>query len=147
MLSITTPTTMIFVLIIATSFLAHPTTSDAVRLTAGAKLDFAATSDDAPSDSGISGQVTIRPVRPHEIAGVRDSNPYEATIQVLDQSGQPVTTLRSDADGNFRVALPPGQYVLRPQSPGFYPRASEQTVVVSPHSFTQVRINYDSGMR
>jgi hypothetical protein len=36
---------------------------------------------------------------------------------------------------------------LRPQSPGPYPRASEQTVVVSPKTFAQVRVVYDSGIR
>jgi hypothetical protein len=148
MRSITTPTTAIAVLVIATTLLAYPSASDAVRLTAdGAKLEMAATSDDARSDTGIAGQVIIRPVRPHETAGMPNLNPYQATVQVLDPSGQPVTIFRSDAAGNFRVVLPPGQYVLQPQSPGLYPRASEQTVVVSPNGFTQVRIIYDSGMR
>jgi hypothetical protein len=65
----------------------------------------------------------------------------------LDPAGHPVSSFETDPSGGFRVALPPGKYVLRPQSPGLYPRASEQTVVVSPKSFTQVRVVYDSGIR
>ena len=52
--------------------------------------------------------MTIRPVRPHATLGTPNVASYEATVQVLDFSGQPVTTFRSDTAGNFRVALPPG---------------------------------------
>jgi hypothetical protein len=106
-----------------------------------------AVTKDAQNDSGITGQVVIRPVRPHATIGVPNSQPYQATIEVLDSTGRLVITFQSDSDGNFRVPLMPGKYLLRPQSGGPYPRASEQTVVVSPRNFTQVRINYDSGIR
>ena len=101
----------------------------------------------ARTDTGIEGQVIIRPIRPHETVGTPNVEPYQATVQVLDTSGHPVTTFQSEAGGTFRVALPPGRYVLQPQSPGLYPRASEQTVVVPPTGFTQVRITYNSGIR
>ena len=73
--------------------------------------------------------------------------PYQAKVQVVDGDGKLVTSFESDAKGSFLVALPPGKYLLRPQSPGMYPRASEQTIVVLPGKMTQVRIVYDSGMR
>jgi hypothetical protein len=98
-------------------------------------------------DSGITGQVGIRPVRPHETLGTPNLSPYQAKIDVVDSAGNSVTTFETDPNGSFRLALRPGKYVLRPQSPGRYPRASEQAVVVSPRSFTQVRIVYDSGIR
>jgi len=104
-------------------------------------------SDGARSDTGIEGQVIIRPVRPHETAGMPNLNPYQAMVQVLDTSEHPVTTFQSEAGGTFRVALPPGRYVLRPQSPGPYPHAPAQTVVVPPAGFTHVRIIYESGIR
>jgi hypothetical protein len=66
---------------------------------------------------------------------------------VLDSSGRTLTAVETDASGNFRIALPPGKYVLRPQSSAIYPRASEQSVVVSPKAFTQVGVVYDSGIR
>jgi hypothetical protein len=139
---------MFVALVSATALRADQARSDSLRLnTDGLRPLIAATADDPRSETGISGQVTIRPVRPHAILGMPNAAPYEATVQVLSSRGQPVATFRSDAAGNFRVSLPPGQYVLRPQSPGLYPRASEQTVAVSPDGFTHVVITYDSGMR
>jgi hypothetical protein len=98
-------------------------------------------------DSGIAGLVVIRPVRPHATKGVENSQPYQATIEILDSTGRLVTTFRTSSDGTFNIPLAPGEYLLRPQSGRPYPRASEQTVIVEPRSFKQVRITYDSGMR
>jgi len=97
--------------------------------------------------SGIEGRVVIRPVRPVTGRGVVDQAPYQARISVLDSARREVAAVESDAAGHFRLALPPGSYVLRPQSPARYPRASEQRVVVRPHKLTRVEIVYDSGMR
>jgi carboxypeptidase family protein len=101
---------------------------------------------DVPA-SGIEGQVTIRPVRPVERQGTPNARPYQAKITVLDASGREISVVESDAEGRFRVPLPPGTYVLRPESPGRYPRASEQRVVVRDHALTHVSIVYDSGIR
>jgi hypothetical protein len=131
-------TAAIMVSVIVPTLFAYPTTRYAAQLAAD---------DDAQGDTGIAGQVIIRPIRPHETTRTPNLNPYQATVHVADPSGHLVTTFQSDAGGNFRVALPPGTYVLRPQSPGLYPRASEQTVVVPSNGFTQLRIIYDSGMR
>ena len=97
--------------------------------------------------SGIEGRVTIRPVRPVERKGASNERAYQAKIRVLDASGHEVAMVESDAEGRFRVPLSPGSYVLRPESPGRYPRASEQRVVVRPGDMTDVAIVYDSGMR
>jgi hypothetical protein len=111
------------------------------------QTEIAANPNPAPTESGITGQVSIRPVRPHATIGVPNLAPYQAKLDVLDANGTPVTSVETDASGNFRVSLPPGKYILRPQTPGPYPRASEQTVVVHPKAFAQVRIVYDSGIR
>jgi hypothetical protein len=115
--------------------------------TDGPTTEAAADPDQAPSESGIAGQVSIRPVRPHETIGEPNLTPYQAKFEVLDSSGHRVTSFETDPSGNFRIGLPPGKYTLRPQSSGPYPRASARTVVVSPKSFTQVRVVYDSGIR
>jgi hypothetical protein len=99
------------------------------------------------ASGGIEGRVVIRPVRSVERRGVSNQRPYQAKITVLDRAGREVTAVESDADGRFRVLLPPGSYVLRPGSPGAYPRAAEQRVLVRAHDMTQVEIVYDSGMR
>ncbi len=97
--------------------------------------------------SGIEGEVVLGPTRSREQPGVLNERPYQATITVFDRRGHVVGTVASDARGKFRVELPPGTYRLRPESPGIYPRAPEQTVVVRSRRFTPVRIAYDSGIR
>ena len=99
------------------------------------------------STSGIEGRVTIRPVRSVERRGVSNEQPYQARITVLDSHGREVTTVDTDPDGRYRVMLPPGAYVLRPESPGLYPRASQQRVVVPRNALARIDIVYDSGMR
>lgn len=98
-------------------------------------------------DSGIEGHIEIGPVRSVERLGAPNTVPYQATVTVLGGRGNTVTTVTSDAQGNFRVGLPPGTYTLRPESAARYPRASPQSVVVTPGTFTAVRIVYDSGRR
>jgi hypothetical protein len=78
---------------------------------------------------------------------VANQRPYQAKIIVLDRAGSQVATVESDAEGRFRLLLPPGSYVLQPDSPGAYPRAAQQSVVVRSNQMTQVEIVYDSGMR
>jgi len=135
-------------LVIASAFFGNSSTSGAaVVLSDGRRAEVAVKTDDALSESGIAGLVNIRPVRPHQTIGTSNVIPYQAKVEVLDSSGKVVTTFESNAAGDFHVALPPGKYTLRPQSPGLYPRASEQTIIVAPRKFTQVRIIYDSGMR
>jgi hypothetical protein len=97
--------------------------------------------------SGIEGQVSIRPVRSVERKGVPNQRPYQARITVLNADGLELAVVESDAEGKFRIMLPPGIYLLRPESTGLYPRASEQRVKVSPNSVSQVDILYDSGLR
>jgi hypothetical protein len=97
--------------------------------------------------SVIEGRVSIRPVRSVERRGVANSAPFQAAIAVIDIAGKQVATVQSDAEGKFRVELPPGTYVLRPLSPAMYPRANEQRAVVRRDEVTQVDIIYDSGRR
>ena len=95
----------------------------------------------------IEGQVSIGPVRSVQRKGEPSQRPYQARIAVLDLAGREVAVVDSDAEGKFRVALPPGTYVLRPESPGLYPRAPEQRVTVGSNSVSRVEIVYDSGKR
>jgi hypothetical protein len=97
--------------------------------------------------SGIEGKVIIRPVRSVERRGVVNQRPFQAKITVLDGAGREVASAESDAEGQFRLILAPGSYLLRPESPGAYPRAAPQRVVVRRDEMTQVEIVYDSGMR
>ncbi len=69
----------------------------------------------ASGASGIEGVVTIGPITPVARKGQANSRPYQAMIDVLDQSGQLVTRFLTNAQGLYRVALAPGSYVIRPE--------------------------------
>ncbi|MFN0074039.1 MAG: carboxypeptidase-like regulatory domain-containing protein [Chloroflexota bacterium] len=102
-----------------------------------------------PMESGIEGIVTISPVRPGPIrAGDSTTEqPYQATLTLLTPDGLVVAQIQSGLDGRFRIVLPPGEYILRPESPGRLPRSVEQPVRVIEGQFTSVNVSYDSGLR
>jgi len=102
-------------------------------------------------DSGIEGQALISPAHPGPVRqGEPGSAPFKTTIVVWDTTdGREVTRVETGSDGRFRIALRPGIYrVGSPQQQGrFLPRTSEETVSVTSGKFTQVTLNFDSGMR
>ena len=105
-------------------------------------------SSPTPTDSGIEGQVLIGPMCPVVQLGTDcPDQPYQATLTVLKPNGQKVIRFETDGEGRFRVALTPGEYVLHPESPNVMPYAAEQTFTVLSGQFTQVVVNYDSGIR
>jgi hypothetical protein len=104
----------------------------------------------APVGSGIEGSVTIGPLCPvvREDTPCPDG-PFQAEIVITNASGNKVARAASDEEGRFRVDLPPGTYTLVPQSPnaGAPPQAPEQQVEVAEGAYTQVTVQYDSGIR
>jgi hypothetical protein len=103
-----------------------------------------------PDASGITGQVMIGPTCGGPVkAGSTEcaDKPYPTKITVLDQAGQVVTRITTDAEGRFSLPLPPGTYTLQPEMTGRLPMAVEQVVTVVSGQFLTVTITYDSGMR
>jgi len=101
-----------------------------------------------PLDSGIQGQISIGPICPVVQEGMDCADkPYQASIKVLTSKGKDVIRFQSDADGIFKIALLPGDYILRPESPNALPYASEQSFTVLAGQFTQLTVIYDSGIR
>ena len=103
----------------------------------------------APSDSGVQGIVLIGPMCPVVVEGSPcPDRPFAATI-VVKRDGDEVTTVESGKDGRFRVALEPGDYALEASgpNPGAPPTARPVSFTVKPHAFTQVTVNFDSGIR
>ena len=102
----------------------------------------------APADSGIEVQVFIGPMCPVMKVGQEClDQPYQAVLAVNSPKGERIVQVRTDEDGRFRIPLPPGEYILHPESPEIMPFASGQTVIVEAGKFTQVVVNYDSGIR
>jgi hypothetical protein len=66
------------------------------------------------------------------------------TVQ-SDGGGREIARGVADSQGGFRVELPPGTYLLVPLVPpdqGFVLAPSQQTVVVTPNTLTQVVFTY-----
>jgi hypothetical protein len=104
----------------------------------------------APTDSGIVGKVVIGPTCPVEMPGLDCADkPYQATLTVLTPSGDKVTRFTTDEEGQFRVNLAPGQYILHPESPDDMglPYGVEQTFAVEKGQFNELLVMYDSGIR
>ena len=104
--------------------------------------------DATPADSGIEGQVLIGPMCPVVQEGQEcPDQPYQATLTVNSLKGGKIVQVQTDAQGQFKIPLMPGEYILHPESPNGIPHAGEQTFRVEAGTFTQIIVNYDSGIR
>ena len=102
--------------------------------------------------SGIRGMVLLGPTCPVGEPGANDPvpcvTPYSATLVILDSENVVVTRATSATDGGFTVDLPPGDYVLTPETgTDSYPIAQPLSVTVAPGQYVEVEINYDTGIR
>lgn len=93
----------------------------------------------------------IGPVPSLDEEGKFDVEPYpDATIFVMDATGKKkVAEAITDQEGFFKVELKPGQYLLVPQTPEgqTFPTGETKKVLVRAYGFTDVILNYDSGIR
>jgi hypothetical protein len=109
--------------------------------------------DTPPPPSGIKGTVLLGPTCPVEASPADGSpdpclTPYVATLVVLDDQGVKVATITSAADGSFKLDLSPGDYVVTPENgTDTYPIAQPQSVTVSTGVYTDIQVNYDTGIR
>jgi hypothetical protein len=101
--------------------------------------------------SGIRGTVFLGPTCPGPVdPSATDEpcvTPYSAQLAILDADGKVVTRVTSGADGTFQVDLPPGDYTVAPQNGDPVPSAPSQPVSVEPGKYTEIQVNYDSGIR
>jgi hypothetical protein len=101
-----------------------------------------------PRGSGIEGQVLLGPMCPVVQQGQEcPDQPYQATLTVKSLDGVQITQFQTDEQGRFQVPLVPGQYILHPESPNGLPFAEDRSFVVETGKYTQLTVNYDSGIR
>ena len=101
-----------------------------------------------PANSGVEGQVFIGPNCPVVQQGQAcPDQTYQATLTVNSPNGKKITQVQTDESGRFQIPLAPGQYILHPESPNVMPFAAEQAFTVEASMFTQIIVNYDSGIR
>ena len=103
-----------------------------------------------PTDSGITGKVTVGPMCPVVRVGEAcPDQPLQAKLTVENLDGKKIVQFQTDAQGNFKIPLLPGKYILHPESPPGkpFPFASDQPFTVLSGRFTQLNVQYDSGIR
>jgi len=101
-----------------------------------------------PRGSGIEGQVLIGPMCAVVQQGQEcPDQAYQAALTVFSPNGVQIVQFQTDAQGHFRVPLVPGEYILHPESPNGIPLAGDQSFVVETGLYTQLTVNYDSGIR
>ncbi len=69
-------------------------------------------------------------------------------FHVFDQAGTEVTTFQSDEQGQFRVALSPGEYtIIADEAAPLHPKFQAEKVKVNENMFSVVTLVFDTGIR
>lgn len=100
--------------------------------------------------SGVRGRVWIGPACPGPVVGTECPDvPYQAKIVITDLEGEEIARGQSDDEGYFQIQLPPGDYILEPQTPnpGGPPYTGPIPFTVEPGTYTELTVQYDSGIR
>jgi hypothetical protein len=98
--------------------------------------------------TGLTGVVMRGPITPVCQIQLPCDAPFSAEFSI-EQNGRRVSQFRSDADGRFTVMLATGIYRIVPGSdaPILAPSSQAKTVEVRPVGLTQVRLEFDTGIR
>src|SRR3954469_22862481 len=101
-----------------------------------------------PASSGIEGVIMVSPNRPGPIHKDRPSTGPAANVEFVVKKGDArVTSFTADAEGRFRVLLPPGHYTVLREDPGARIGHWRFEAEVKPGEVTKVQWVGDSGMR
>jgi hypothetical protein len=102
----------------------------------------------AAVSSGIEGVIMVSPSRP---GPTRKDGPTSAPAGNLEfavkKADAKVTAFTTDAEGRFRVSLPPGHYTVLREDPGAKVGHWRFETDVKPGEVTKVQWTGDSGMR
>ena len=112
-----------------------------VSMTASAETQPAAT-------SGIEGTIFVSPIRPGPITKDGPSVAPVPNVQFLVKAGEAtVKTFTTDGEGRFKVALPPGHYVIMKEGAPVRIGSWRFEADVVAGQMTKVNWTADSGMR
>lgn len=100
-------------------------------------------------ESGIEGVITIGPIHGGPMReGEPNSRPFPNAAFVVRRGTAEVASFETDADGKYRVALPPGQYeVLARNQTSKIGHWGPFPVDISAGKWTRADFTCDSGMR
>lgn len=105
--------------------------------------------DDPSARSGIRGVVTAGPQCPVVVQGSPcPDRPWSGVVRVTNPDGDTVGEVETDAQGGFSIDLEPGSYEVLPVTGGGRPpTVSPEAVEVDVHTFTEVTLVVDTGIR
>lgn len=106
--------------------------------------------NEVPPNTGVRGSVLIGPTCPVVQFGTDcPDQPYPSELEVQRTDGRVAAHAETDPSGRFEIALPPGDYILVPLSPhpGGLPFASPLPFTVTQGAWTNLTVQYDSGIR
>jgi len=98
--------------------------------------------------TGLTGTVVRGPITPVCQIQVPCDAPFSATFSV-ERNGRRVAEFRSDVDGRFTVMLASGTYRIVPglDAPIISPQSQTKQVEVMSAGLTEVRLEFDTGIR
>jgi len=109
-----------------------------------------ATTTSPKVNSGITGNVTIGPTCPVERIPPDpncEDKPYQANLIAVETTSNKQTNFKSSEDGTFKVDLLPGEYLIKNANTAILPRMSDYEVTVSANKYTELKLEFDSGIR
>jgi hypothetical protein len=105
----------------------------------------------APYQSGIEGTVLAGPTCPVERNPPDPAcadRPLATGVSVSHKGSTDVfATTQSNAQGVFKISLPPGQYTVTAGSGSMLPRCNPVDATVGPSGYAQVAVSCDTGIR
>ncbi len=124
-----------------------PSRRIAVLLVAGLIFAFSSGRLQA-EDAGVEGTISVSPSRPGPIhPGETTKAAVAHTAFIVKQGKEKVTSFKTDANGHFRVTLPPGHYVVCREDSGAAVGKWQFEVTVETGKMATVQWIGDSGMR
>ncbi len=121
----------------------------------GPKCEFAAcpiATSTISETSGITGTVLLGPTCP-VVRNPPDpqcaDKPYQTKLIITTpDETEVVAQFTSDSKGVFKVAVPPGEYIIRSApTTNIYPRCTSDTIVVTSDTYVETAISCDTGIR
>jgi hypothetical protein len=120
----------------------------AVVVVSALSLLFAAGTNATIRASGLYGVVTRGPITPVCVAERPCSGPAKNVTLLFTRNDRVIGRVVTDADGRYRLRLPPGFYTVRRPGPMSIERKLDPNHVrVYPRRFTRVEFSIDSGIR
>jgi len=103
---------------------------------------------ETPGTSGIEGTVLVSPSRPGPITKDGPSVAPARNVQFQVKAGEIIVkSFKTDGEGRFQVALPPGHYVIVREGAGTRIGRWRFEADVAAGAMTKVNWTADSGMR